>query len=156
MSFDLRLYRRTGEYDSKFQNSEWVTTSTGSMGPLLGSQTARGVEILANKVVKFLKTTYGSDVLAPTYGSRAFNTSLISQAYLPKFRLELEKDISRCVEFIKVTEDNPYFTGDKLSEINIREVIYDPNAKPSRLDIFLGITTESGVKALLAINFDLG
>lgn len=156
MAFDLRLYQRTGENDTKFPDSERVSSEVPPDDYLLSKQTARGVEILGNKVVKFLKTSYGSDVLAPTYGSRAFNVTQLSPSYLPKFRLELEKDISRCKEFIKSTETSPYFTGDKLVEILIRDVVYDPNAQPSRLDIFLNITNESGNKALLAVNINLG
>jgi hypothetical protein len=147
---DIRLYKNTGEYSTEYPASEQTASAA------LDTASATGLEVTANKVVKFLNTTYGTDALEPTYGSRALTLTQISKNYLPRFRFELEKDIERCLEYIKRAENHSAFTGDKLSKITIREIQYNDLSSPDKLNVFLIITTVSQNTAIVSIPIDIG
>lgn len=83
-----------------------------------GKRTSR-LETIANKVVKYILTDRGSDLVDITYGSGA-----LPQNYFDTARLtyDVSNVITSCIEFIKNTEKNLASTVEKLSTINLLSV----------------------------------
>jgi len=146
MISDIRLYTVDSVQDQGVQMKSAYLSSTP----------ATGLEILGNKVVKFLKTTRGSDAMDPSYGGNAFSTPQISQEYLPKFRMELENDIARCTAYIKSSEFKHRSILDRLARITLRRIDYDPAVRPTTIHIYLEILTTYRNKAKVSVSHIMG
>lgn len=143
---DLRIYHRTGTYDVIYTGSEEME------GGLLSEAPASEIEVLANRVVKFLLTSRGSDVFDPDYGSYLPTYTQVAQSLIPRMRLEVLEDLKRCREYIQAADkeqDNPF----KLYSLTLKEFRYNPNTDRSRIDIFIEVVSEEGQSALLDIPF---
>ena len=117
---------------------------------LADTPSATGLEVLANKVVKFLLTTKGTDGFDPEYGGVAFSGSQMSKDYLPKFRVEVQRDISRCFTFIKLSEDtSDTSTCARLGSIILRGISFS-TTEPGKIIVRIEIVSSDGQSALLA------
>lgn len=125
---DIRLYNRTGAYAVRYADTEEMEASG------LGASPTSDIETLANKVIKFFLTPYGSDEYDPSYGSRVFSYTQISKSFLPKLKIELNRDVQRCIAFIRQGETKD--TSCRLGTIKVRSVDYDPTL-PDTLHIRL-------------------
>lgn len=136
---DIKLYMRP---DKNLQTEHMSIAS-------LSDTHADGLETLANKVVRFLLTTKGSFIFDPEYGSTAFAYSQVSREFIPKLRLEVQRDITRCFKYIKSTE-NPLDTSDraKLGSLILRAVEYNPY-KTTGCAVKIEIITTTGNTSLL-------
>ena len=146
IGFDIRLYKQTGEF------VDIERTSETTLSAYLSDSPASGIEVIANKVVKFMLTSYGSDTLEPRYGSRSMSITQMSKGYLPKFRIELDKDIKRCIQYIRAAEFDLGKDNEKLSTIMLRGINYNPGITPTVINIYLEIITNKRNHALVSIN----
>ena len=138
---DLKLYVRPSEAAS-IEHMDFAGLETPC---------ATGVEILANKVVKFLLTTKGSDALDPEYGSTAFSYTQVSKDFLQRLRIEIQRDITRCFRFIKSTESSLDISSRALlGSIILRDVSLTVG-KASGCTVKIEIVTTSGTTAILDI-----
>lgn len=142
---DIRLYTNTGTYADLQSSSELMSANA------LADIPAYGVEVIANKVVKFLLTAYGSDVLDPEYGGWAFTHSQMAESYIPKFTLELQDDIARCLGYVNAAESSMDSTAEKLQAISIKSIDYNAVLTPDRLDVTLEIYTTYNRTAVLSL-----
>lgn len=134
---DIKLYNFK-ERDTELPRSE------------LEDAPASGLEVIANKVVKFLLTSYGSDALDPEYGGRALQVTQFSEQYIPKLRLELEEDIKRCLSYIKKYSKNE----EKLMHLILVNLKYDPVLSPGRVDAYIELITNKNNRALLDVSYN--
>lgn len=106
---------------------------------------SNSIEILGNKVVKFLLTLRGSDAFNPDYGGIALHHTQISEAYIPKLRLELMDDLDRCKDFIINTSEKQLDTldteSDRLASLNLVDLVYTSR---TRIDAYIEIISTSG------------
>lgn len=142
---DIRLYSRTGVYVDYPDISELTKRETAD------STTAQGIEVIANKVVKFLLTQKGSDALDPDYGGVALHYGQISESFIPRLTMELQNDIYRCRSFIKETEKFLPDSVEKLKNLVLVKVKYNPRISPDRVDVYIEIITNKENRALVAI-----
>lgn len=142
---DVRLYSISGVYEDFEKTSELMRKS------LADDAVATGLEVLGNKVVKFLLTQKGTDALDPEYGGVALHYGQISKAFIPRLTLEMQNDISRCREFIRRTEAGAKAGTEKISNIVLKDIRYDPLSMPDRVDVFIEIITNKNNKALVAL-----
>lgn len=132
---DLKLYNLVNR-DVQMDRSELQDTP------------AFDLEVIANRVVKFLLTSYGSDALNPEYGGRAFITTQFSEAYIPKFRLDLDEDLRRCTEYIRSTSRDE----EKLLYLILKDIEYDKSLMPGRVDVYIELITNKNNRALLNVS----
>jgi hypothetical protein len=141
---DLRLY--------EIDNSTRVSLESDAMQVVpAGDAKAEGLEVLANKVVKFLLTIAGSDLSDPEYGCALPGYTSISSQELPTVQLQLIEDIERCARFIKTTE---YAGGDediRLSSLELIKLVYDKDFARDTLHVYIRITARSLKQAVLQI-----
>mgnify|MGYP006873166750 CR=1 FL=1 len=142
---DIRLYKSTADYDVVDLISEEMTRAYPD------DPTARSIEVIGGKVVKFLLTRKGTDAFNPDYGGTALHNNQISESYLPQIALELNIDVENCYNFIKATELSADVVGEKLLRIDIDDIAYDPDVDPTRIDVYLTIYTTYGKHAVVAI-----
>lgn len=97
-----------------------------------GNRTSR-LETIANKVVKYILTDRGSDMVDPTYGSSFIPTSTTD---LQRITYVVANTITSCITFIKDTERSLSNTIEKLSTINLLSVeIIDRDKLKIRISI---------------------
>jgi hypothetical protein len=140
---DIRLFKTTGTYED--DDSEILQSA------ILSDTPANDLETIANKVVKFLLTYIGTDLIEPEYGGRAFHIKQISKQYLPRFYLELQQDISRCITYIHDVEKDLDDTLEKLESINIKNIYYNSSLSPTRLDVYLEIITNFNTRTVVTL-----
>ena len=141
---DVRLYS-TGSY------VDYEKTSELTKKALADDVNASGLEVLGNKVVKFLLTQKGTDAFDPEYGGVALHYGQISKAFIPRLTIEMQNDISRCREFIRRTEAGLASGVEKISNIILKDIVYDPISLPDRVDVYIEIVTNQNNKALVAL-----
>lgn len=141
---DVRLYR-SGSYVDYEKTSELTTKA------LADDTNASGLEVLGNKVVKFLLTQKGTDAFDPEYGGVALHYGQISKAFIPRLTIEMQNDISRCREFIRRTEAGLASGTEKIANIILKDIRYDPISLPDRVDVYIEIVTNQNNKALVAL-----
>jgi len=137
---DLRLYKSTGNY---------IRPSSEKMkeGTLADSGAGTALEIIANKVIKYLMTVRGTDPLDKEYGTRLLTYRHMSDSYLPKVRMEVEEDIASCIAFIKAHES--VSAEDSLADIMLIDVEYDYVVDPLTLHVYIEIITTNKEYSLL-------
>lgn len=83
-----------------------------------GTKTTR-LETIANKVVKYLLTDKGSDLVDPTYGIAPLTTN-----YNDMMRITYETGnvISSCIAYIKAAEQSLPNTTEKLDTVNLLSI----------------------------------
>lgn len=136
---DIKLYTRpTQTKDTELMHDAGLSDAA-----------ADALETLAGKVVRFLLTTKGTCALDLEYGGTAFSHNQISREFIPKLRLEVQRDITRCFKYIKSTED-PRDTSNraKLGSIILREIMYNPY-KTTGCAVKIEIVTTTGLTSLL-------
>ena len=142
---DMRLYCPTGVYDGVEKSSE-------EMGRVLPDDpVSNGIEVIAGKVVKFLLTEKGSDAFDPLYGGTSMHYKQISPAFLPQYKLEVGQDVENCLKHMLQADMEYGVEGEKLQNINLLRVAYDPITSPNRVDIYIEIITTLGKRAVVAI-----
>lgn len=147
---DTRLYCATNriwrDAVSHYEEMDLVTAD---------STPATSIEVLANKVVKFMLTERGTDAFEPDYGGVSMHHLQICEAYLPKLRLEVLDDIDRCQTYINKAEQTGLASNDTTSErlytIKLHDLVYNPRKTPTRVDIYLEIISTSGKREVVAI-----
>ena len=142
--YDLRLYYNTFRFTDLQKTIELVSSNPIDDTPVEYLQT------LANKVVKYLLTTLGTDIFDPSYGAYTAGITQFNQAYLPKYVFEFTNDLKRCTEFIKRTE-TPSQDGERLATIKLVKINYDYERRPDEVLRFIEISTTSNRKALVAV-----
>ena len=146
---DTRLYSATNRIvrnnEVHYEEMDLVTAD---------SAPATSIEILANKVVKFMLTARGSDAFEPNYGGVSMHRGQICDAYLPKLRLEVLDDISRCQTYINQSEAQLAANdteSERLYTIVLRDIKYDPLVTPTRVDVYIEIISTTGKREVVAI-----
>lgn len=118
---DLRLYREIA-----YQQPMEIVDVTGN-------RTSR-LETIANKVVKYILTDRGSDLVDLSYGSATMptvNTNMQLITY------SVSNIISSCVSFIKNSEKSLSNTVEKLDKVTLLSVeIIDRTTLKIRISIF--------------------
>lgn len=146
---DIRLYTTTHIFSGTDGSSEFMRPT-----PLADNPTGR-METLANKVVKFMLTSRGSDALNPSYGSYLPTYTMVSSAYLPKMQLEVQEDLHRCVKYIRDTERTLPADVERLVAVEMVDFKYDQENSRGRIDIYLRIRTSQGNNSLLTLPYDM-
>lgn len=145
---DIRLYTASGNVVKTLtQFNEQMNSVKADSIP------ANGIEILAGKVVKFFLTEKGSDALEPDYGGISMHHVQLSSAYLPKLRLEILDDISRCIDYIRAGEITLPDTdvSERIYSITLKKIVYQPTVTPGRLDVYLDIMSVAGKHEVVAV-----
>ena len=142
---DIRLYNNTGKYEAYTDASELTAKSKAD------DPNANGLEILANKVVKFLLTYKGTDALEPEYGGIALHYGQIAKSFMPRFTLEMQNDVYRCRAYLRSAEKLLPNTREKIADIIIKDIRYNDRLSPDRVDVFIEIITNKNNRALVAI-----
>lgn len=143
---DVRLYNGSGNTTVRESStSEHMTRS------IAGDPVAYGLEVLGNKVVKFLLTYKGTDAFNPEYGGVALHYGQISESFIPRLTLEMQNDLSRCKEFIQRTELSMANTEERLSNIVLKEIRYAPAVDPGRVDVSIEIVTNKKNRAVVSL-----
>ena len=142
MAKDLRYFLGTKVmYDALNENTAKAT--------ILAAPTT-GLEVLANKVVKYLLTYKGSDAIEPYYGGTALHQTTFSKGYITQIRTMLLTDITNCIAYIKSTETEN--TECRIGDVKLVEFTYDETAKDIQLHVHLAVYDTKGNKAPLFIN----
>lgn len=140
---DLKIYNITDTA------SEYIDTDEGNLLALaaLTDCPASGMEVLANKVIKYLLTERGSCILDPTYG--CYLTDYRSSAVAAEAQIQLEaySAVSSCAASIKSKETD--YTEVKLKSLELTKVIFSRDGSSGRADLFIKITTTEGEQAML-------
>lgn len=142
---DMRLYRPSGIYEDVQKVSEEMDRVVPD------DPTAEGMEVIAGKVVKFLLTEKGSDAFNPEYGGTSMHWLQIAPQSLPQFKREVFQDVENCKKFLYSADLDYGVDGERLSNINILRIAYDPVRTPNRVDVYLEIITSLGKRAVVAI-----
>jgi hypothetical protein len=142
---DIRLYKPSGIYTDKKQFIEIM------YGVNPDDSTARSIEVIAGKVVKYMLTVKGSDAFDPDYGSTSMHYLHMSAMFFPQFKREVYADVENCENFIKRAEQSMGTASDKLYKINVLDIVYNIKNTPDRVDVHLEILTTQGKRACVAI-----
>ena len=142
--FDIKLYLNTGNYLDYKRTIEHVSSA-----PVDGEKVPY-LETLANKVVKYLLTTLGTDVMHPQYGAYTAGMMQFSNSYLPKYVFEFSSDVRRCMDYIRATE-TPGPDGERLANIKVVRVDYNQDNNPAEIHRVIEIITSLGNRALLTM-----
>jgi phage baseplate assembly protein W len=110
-----------------------------------------GLEVVANKVVKYLLTIKGSDMVDPTYGCTLMEYTQITKNHLPRLQLELLSAIKNCKAFIQANEQKDSAGDYRLRNIELIKLEYGRAPLKDTVHIHLRITARSGKDALLEI-----
>ncbi len=142
---DMRLYKPSGEFVDSRADSE-------SMNRVLPEDpSAKSIEVIAGKVVKFMLTEKGSDAFNPEYGGTSMHYLQISPQFLPQLRREVFADVEACTRFVKKAEVSGGVSGERLEKISVLKVQYEPRLTPNRFDVFLEVFTTAGNRAVVAL-----
>lgn len=142
---DVRLYNNTGTFEDVYDISELTAKAHAD------DKNATPIEVIANKVVKFLLTSKGSDAFDSDYGGVALHYGQISESFMPRFTLEMQNDVRRCKEFIRITETALDVSREKLSNIILRDIKYNFKNTPDRVDVYIEIITNKNNTAIVAV-----
>lgn len=143
---DLRLYRRSGHFETVARRPAEIQTEV-----MADADTARGVECIAGKVVKFLLTGKGSDAFDPEYGGTALHMVQFAASHLPKLRLDVQSDIRRCVDYLSRAEQELPAGTERLHTVTLLGVEYDASDPRGGVAVRLEIITTKGERALVAL-----
>lgn len=143
---DIRLFKIP---DSRYPFPVGIVESAP-----LETAPAEGVDILANKVVKFMMTSIGTDALDPAYGAYMPTYTQLSRRYLPRFEMEVQQDIGRCENYIKQAEEADY-TDAFLSSITLLSVSFPSTTSTEVVDVEIEILATDGSGALLHLPVSL-
>ena len=150
---DIRLYYNTHRYSSSdlYREEEYINHDLSEeMGSApLDAPVVGYLNTLANKVVKFMLTSRGSDAFNPNYGAYAISQTNIHQGHRARFMYDISNDVASCAAYIKATE-TPGPNGDRLDYIKLVEVKYLPIEKPFNIHVYLEIITMNGNRALVS------
>lgn len=142
---DLKLFNSGSTVDFGVNNlvlnkleSDYITSPTTSR-----------LEDIANKVVKFLLTEYGSNAFDTTYGSNWIKLVQISQDYIPQYIMTISSDIESCVSYIKNNELSLSTSIEKLYTVKFNGLEFSTAELSSNTEILISITiyTTFGNKA---------
>ena len=145
-TFDLRLYRRSGQFETVAGRSAEIQTEV-----LADAPRANGVERIAGKVVKFLLTEKGSDAFAPDYGGTALHFVQMAEAHLPRLRLDVQADIQRCIDYLCRAEQELPAGAERLQKVTLLSVEYDAEARSGGVAVRVEVLTTRGNRALVAL-----
>ena len=102
------------------------------------------LEVITNKVVKFLLTEKGTDIFDPSYGSNWVKSTQVADVYLSRLRVEIDRDIWRCVEFISNVEKSLPVTREKLRNVEFLGFVKDTTSGIPEILIKIRIYTTFG------------
>ena len=142
---DVRLYNNTGTFEDAYDISELTSKAFAD------DKNATNIEVIANKVVKYLLTSKGSDALDSEYGGVALHYGQISESFMPRFTLEMQNDVRRCKEFIRRSEMSLSADMEKMSNIILRDIRYNFKTTPDRVDVYIEIITNKNNTAIVAV-----
>ena len=151
---DIKLYYNTEKYnmsrlvdahERNIEVSELMSTTN------LDDHVVGYLNTLANKVVKYLLTTKGSDAFNPDYGAHTASRTWIHQGHQVRYRLELNNDLRACAEYIKRSETSGP-DNEKLSMVKLVQLEYLPSERPLDIHIYIEIITTLGNRAVLSFN----
>lgn len=143
---DLRLYKPSGIFEDTAKVSEEMERVHPE------DPSARSIEVIAGKVVKFMLTERGSDAFNAEYGGTSMHYLQMSPTFLPQYKREVFQDVENCIRFIKETEANQGVTGERLETIKVIRIAYNPRITPWRVDVYLEVITTKGKRAVVALN----
>lgn len=143
---DLRLYKPSGVFVDTDRNSEEMNLVYPD------DPTAKSIEVIAGKVVKFMLTEKGSDAFDPDYGGTSMHYTQMSQIFFPQFKREVRTDVENCIRYIKDAEFYQDVRGELLTRVRILKIVYEPRLTPWRVDVYLEILTNYGNRAVVALN----
>ncbi len=143
--YDLRLYYNTYKFKDLTRTIELVSSNKIDDTPVDYLQT------LANKVVKYLLTMRGTDVIDWSYGSTTAHTTQLNSKLFSKYTYDFVQDLKRCCEYIQRTE-TPNDDGERLAAIKLVRIDYNRDKRPNELYKFIDITTTFGRHALVAVD----
>ena len=143
---DIRFYTDTGRYFDLYKSDEYMQEV------LPDAPSATSIEVIAGKVVKYLLTEKGTDAFDPLYGGTAMHYRQISTQFIPQLTFELYADVEACISYIKKTEENVGIDGERLANVIVRDVRYDPVNSPDRLDVYIEVVTTYGKRTVVCIN----
>ena len=111
------------------------------------------LEIITNKVVKFLLTELGSNYFDSTYGSKWVLITQVAKEYLPRYILTINSDIEKCIAYIKAGESSLSNTIDKLYTVKFNGLEFSTDIIGPTTEVLLNITiyTTLGNKALFTL-----
>lgn len=144
---DLRIYTNTGIYEGTTTDSEMVAPSPVTTAPVSRFET------IAGKVVKFMLTTIGSDATDPTYGSYMLTYTQIAEKFIPRFQVEIKNDLARCSEYIRKSEANYSSDVEKFAYAELKDIKYDRDLSPNRIDIYILVVTSAGNSSVLSVPY---
>ena len=142
---DMRLYKPS----DNFEDAQKYIEEMDRVIP--DDPTARSIEVIAGKVVKYLLTEKGSDAFDFNYGGTSMHYRQIAPEFLPQFRREVAIDVENCERYIKDKEVSNGVEGERLHSIKLLKVVYEPRLTPTRVDVYLEIFTTYGKHACVAI-----
>lgn len=143
---DIQLYKRTGDFPYDEKLIEELD------GVLLDSiKITNRRHVICNKVLKFFLTEKGSDLFNPEYGARSLPITQMDESYLPKFKLEFEEDIRRCLEYYKKSErkHKERLSRIRLKTLRMRE---DKTKTQAKVEIVIEIITNKNTRASIELN----
>lgn len=125
---------------------EEVSVSTPmAWSTLKGSKTSR-LETIANKVVKYMLTDQGSDMLEPYYGIPQWT---LVYNDMSRLTYEISNTLSKCEVYIKAGENKLPDTTEKLAKLSL--VKLDASSRVT-LHVHLSILTTFNNYALLDVS----
>ena len=130
---DIKLYDPTGNFPYDDEPIEEMNNVYLNSPTVTSRQ-----QIIANKVLKYFLTEKGSDFLDPEYGVRSLPADQMAEEYLPKFKLELEEDIRRCVEYFRKRERR---NKERLARINVKKLRERDKGAEGRIELVLELIT---------------
>ncbi len=142
---DIRLYKPSGLYVDEKDFVELMERVVPA------DATAKSIEVIAGKVVKYMLTEKGSDAFNQDYGSTSMHYRHMSEMFFPQFKREVAIDVNNCMNYIKKTEFEGGVEGEKLYKINILKIVYNRKYTPDRVDVYLEVLTTYGKRACVAI-----
>ena len=151
---DIKLYYNTHIYTPSYlgieRNIEWDVSEEVKSTPI-DDKVVGYLNTLANKVVKYLLTTRGSDIINPEYGGYGSSRTWIHEGFRARYIQELQNDIKRCTEYIQ-SKETPGPNNERLRTIIMEKIEYTPTHKPTDIHIYLRILTTQGNVAVLSFN----
>jgi phage baseplate assembly protein W len=120
-------------------------------GSYAGEAPVTSIEVIANKVVKFLLTATGSDPFEPTYGSSLMTYTQIVKGILPQIQLELIGAIARCTAYIKASEPANAPDTERLHSITLTKMVFGGEVAADVVHVYINIKTIAGNDAMLQI-----
>lgn len=140
---DIKLYDPSGRFPYDDEPIEEMDNV------YLGSPTVTSrKQIIANKVLKYFLTEKGSDFLDPEYGVRSLPANQVAEEYFPKFKLELEEDIRRCVEYFRKRERSG---KERLARINLKKLRKRDKDSEGKIELVLELTTNKNNRAQVGV-----